>query len=144
MDAAIVAVLQIHVTQSPGDILVFLAGQEEIESAEEILKHKISEFGSEIPELVICKIFSNLPTELQAKIFQPTPIGSRKVVLATNIAEASLTIDGINYVTDSGFCKMESYNPRTGMKSLQVTPISKASADQRAGLSGRTGPGKSF
>ncbi|KAL1176792.1 hypothetical protein V6Z11_A04G183500 [Gossypium hirsutum] len=140
LDAAIVTVLQIHVTQPPGDILVFLTGQEEIESAEEILKHKISGFGLEIPELVICKIFSNLPTELQAKIFQPIPIGSRKVVLATNIAEASLTIDGINYVIDPGFCKIESYNPRTGMESLQVTSISKASANQRAGRSGRTGP----
>ncbi|KAG4206050.1 hypothetical protein ERO13_A04G140200v2 [Gossypium hirsutum] len=144
LDAAIVTVLQIHVTQPPGDILVFLTGQEEIESAEEILKHKISGFGLEIPELVICKIFSNLPTELQAKIFQPIPIGSRKVVLATNIAEASLTIDGINYVIDPGFCKIESYNPRTGMESLQVTSISKASANQRAGRSGRTGPGKCF
>ncbi|TYI88497.1 hypothetical protein E1A91_D04G214000v1 [Gossypium mustelinum] len=85
LDAAIVTVLQIHVTQSPGDILVFLTGQEEIESAEEILKHKISGFGSEIPELVISKIFSNLPTELQAKIFQPIPIGSRKAFARWNL-----------------------------------------------------------
>ncbi|EOY22007.1 RNA helicase family protein isoform 1 [Theobroma cacao] len=144
LDAAIVTVLQIHVSQSPGDILVFLTGQEEIETAEEILKHRIKGFGTKIAELIICPIYANLPTELQAKIFEPTPEAARKVVLATNIAETSLTIDGIKYVIDPGFCKMKSYNPRTGMESLLVTPISKASANQRAGRSGRTGPGKCF
>ncbi|XP_020595099.1 pre-mRNA-splicing factor ATP-dependent RNA helicase DEAH1-like, partial [Phalaenopsis equestris] len=144
IDAAIVAVLQIHVTQPPGDILVFLTGQEEIETIDEILKHRISGFGTKIAELIICPIFANLPTELQAKIFEPTPEGARKVVLATNIAETSLTIDGIKYVVDPGFCKIKSYNPRTGMESLLINPISKASAMQRAGRSGRTGPGKCF
>ncbi|KAF3787291.1 Pre-mRNA-splicing factor ATP-dependent RNA helicase [Nymphaea thermarum] len=144
LDAAIVTVLQIHVTQSAGDILVFLTGQEEIETAEEILKHRTRGLGTRIAELIICPIYANLPTDLQAKIFEPTPEGARKVVLATNIAETSLTIDGIKYVIDPGFCKLNSYNPRTGMESLQITPISKASALQRAGRSGRTGPGKCF
>lgn len=146
LDAAIVTVLHIHVTESPGDgdILVFLTGQEEIESAEEILKQRIKSLGTKIAELIICPIYANLPTELQAKIFEPTPEGARKVVLATNIAETSLTIDGIKYVIDSGFVKIKSYNPRTSMESLLVTPISKASANQRAGRSGRTGPGKCF
>nr|GEX93641.1 pre-mRNA-splicing factor ATP-dependent RNA helicase DEAH1-like isoform X1 [Tanacetum cinerariifolium] len=146
LDAAIVTALQIHVTQTPGDgdILIFLTGQEEIEAAEEILKHRTRGCGSKIAELIICPIYANLPTELQAKIFEPTPEGARKVVLATNIAETSLTIDGIKYVIDPGFVKMKSYNPRTGMESLLVTPISKASANQRAGRSGRTGPGKCF
>ncbi|KAK7282572.1 hypothetical protein RIF29_11469 [Crotalaria pallida] len=144
LDAAIVTALQIHVTQPPGDILVFLTGQEEIETAEEILKHRTRGLGTKIAELMICPIYANLPTELQSKIFEPTPEGARKVVLATNIAETSLTIDGIKYVIDPGFCKMKSYNPRTGMESLLVTPISKASAMQRAGRSGRTGPGKCF
>ncbi|XP_016652011.1 PREDICTED: pre-mRNA-splicing factor ATP-dependent RNA helicase DEAH1-like [Prunus mume] len=144
LDAAIVTALQIHVTQPPGDILVFLTGQEEIETAEEILKHRTRGLGTKIAELIICPIYANLPTELQAKIFEATPDGARKVVLATNIAETSLTIDGIKYVIDPGFCKMKSYNPRTGMESLLVTPISRASAMQRAGRSGRTGPGKCF
>uniref|UniRef100_A0A2P2LWH7 RNA helicase n=2 Tax=Rhizophora mucronata TaxID=61149 RepID=A0A2P2LWH7_RHIMU len=144
LDAAIVSVLQIHVTQPPGDILVFFTGQEEIETAEEILKHRTKGLGTKIAELIICPIYANLPTDLQAKIFVPTPEGARKVVLATNIAETSLTIDGIKYVIDPGFCKMKSYNPRTGMESLLITPISKASATQRAGRSGRTGPGKCF
>ncbi|KAL5723084.1 RNA helicase [Ranunculus cassubicifolius] len=144
LDAAIVTVLQIHVTQPPGDILVFFTGQEEIETAEEILKHRTRGLGTKIAELIICPIYANLPTELQSKIFEPTPEGARKVVLATNIAETSLTIDGISYVVDPGFCKMKSYNPRTGMESLLVNPISKASAMQRAGRSGRTGPGKCY
>ncbi|KAL4558218.1 hypothetical protein LXL04_036416 [Taraxacum kok-saghyz] len=146
LDAAIVTALQIHVTQPPGDgdILIFLTGQEEIETAEEILKQRTRSLGCKIPELVICPIYANLPTELQGKVFDPTPDGARKVVLATNIAETSLTIDGIKYVIDPGFVKLKSYNPRTGMESLQVTPISKASANQRAGRSGRTGPGKCF
>ncbi|GJR19237.1 pre-mRNA-splicing factor ATP-dependent RNA helicase DEAH1-like protein isoform X1 [Tanacetum coccineum] len=146
LDAAIVTALQIHVTQTPGDgdILIFLTGQEEIEAAEEILKHRTRGCGSKIAELIICPIYANLPTELQAKNFEPTPEGARKVVLATNIAETSLTIDGIKYVIDPGFVKMKSYNPRTGMESLLVTSISKASANQRAGRSGRTGPGKCF
>ncbi|PIA63012.1 hypothetical protein AQUCO_00200792v1 [Aquilegia coerulea] len=144
LDAAIVTVLQIHVTQPPGDILVFFTGQEEIETAEEILKHRTRGLGTKIAELIICPIYANLPTELQSKIFETTPEGARKVVLATNIAETSLTIDGISYVVDPGFVKMKSYNPRTGMESLLVNPISKASAEQRAGRSGRTGPGKCF
>lgn len=146
LDAAIVTALQIHVQQPPGDgdILVFLTGQEEIEAAEEILKHRTRGLGTKIAELIICPIYANLPTELQAKIFEPTPEGARKVVLATNIAETSLTIDGIKYVIDPGFSKMKSYNPRTGMESLLISPISKASANQRAGRSGRTGPGKCF
>nr|GEV73047.1 pre-mRNA-splicing factor ATP-dependent RNA helicase DEAH1-like isoform X1 [Tanacetum cinerariifolium] len=116
MDAAIVWALQIHVTepQGDGDILIFFTGQEEIETAEEILKHRTRGFGSKIPELIVCPIYANLPTELQAKIFEPTPEGARKVVLATNIAETSLTIDGIKYVIDPGFVKLNSYNPRTG------------------------------
>lgn len=144
LDAAIVTALQIHVREPPGDVLIFLTGQEEIETAEEIMKQRTRGLGTKIAELIICPIYANLPTDLQAKIFEPTPEGARKVVLATNIAETSLTIHGIKYVIDPGFVKMKSYNPRTGMESLLVTPISKASANQRAGRSGRTGPGKCY
>ncbi|CAN6347002.1 unnamed protein product [Urochloa humidicola] len=144
VDAAVATVLQLHVTQPPGDILLFLTGQEEIETVEEILRRRTRGLSTKIAELVICPIYANLPTELQAKIFEPAPPGARKVVLATNIAETSLTIDGISYVVDPGFCKVKSYSPRTETESLLVQPISKASADQRAGRSGRTGPGKCF
>ncbi|XP_057814918.2 pre-mRNA-splicing factor ATP-dependent RNA helicase DEAH1 isoform X2 [Cryptomeria japonica] len=144
LEAAIVTVLQIHVTQQSGDVLVFFTGQEEIEAAEEILKHRTRGLGTKISEMIICPIYANLPSDMQAKIFDPTPEGARKVILATNIAETSLTIDGIKYVIDPGFCKQKSYNPRSGMESLIVTPISKASALQRSGRAGRTGPGKCF
>ena len=145
IDAVVVTILQIHVTQPvPGDILVFLTGQEEIETAAEILTQRTKGLGSRIRELAICPIYSTLPSDLQAKIFEPTQEGSRKVVLGTNIAETSLTIEGICFVVDIGFAKQKSYNPRTGMESLIVTPISKAAARQRAGRAGRTQPGKCF
>ncbi|CAM9175049.1 unnamed protein product [Chrysoparadoxa australica] len=145
LDAAVVTVLQIHITQKvPGDILVFLTGQEEIENCAELLTHRTRGLGSRIRELIICPIYANLPSEQQAKIFEPTAPNARKVVIGTNIAETSLTINGICYVIDTGFSKQKSYNPRTGMESLIVTPISKAAARQRSGRAGRTQPGKCF
>uniref|UniRef100_A0A452SQC8 RNA helicase n=1 Tax=Ursus americanus TaxID=9643 RepID=A0A452SQC8_URSAM len=144
LEACVVSVLQIHVTQPPGDILVFLTGQEEIEAACEMLQDRCRRLGSKIRELLVLPIYANLPSDMQARIFQPTPPGARKVVVATNIAETSLTIEGIIYVLDPGFCKQKSYNPRTGMESLTVTPCSKASANQRAGRAGRVAAGKCF
>lgn len=145
LDAVVVTCLQIHVTQPvPGDILVFLTGQEEIDTASEILTQRTKGLGSRIRELSVCPIYSTLPSDMQAKIFEATPEGARKVVLATNIAETSLTIDGICFVIDAGFAKQKSYNPKSGMESLIVTPISKAAANQRAGRAGRTQPGKCF
>ncbi|KAJ9250271.1 hypothetical protein DTO207G8_6196 [Paecilomyces variotii] len=142
--AAITTVFQIHITQGRGDILVFLTGQEEIEAAEQSIQETARKLGGKIPELIIAPIYANLPSELQTKIFEPTPPRARKVVLATNIAETSLTIDGIVYVIDPGFVKENVFNPRTGMESLVVTPCSRASAGQRAGRAGRVGPGKCF
>ncbi|XDV32020.1 hypothetical protein PO909_002924 [Leuciscus waleckii] len=144
LEACVVSVLQIHVTQPPGDILVFLTGQEEIEACCELLQERCRRLGSKISELLVLPIYANLPSDMQAKIFNPTPPGARKVVVATNIAETSLTIDGIIYVIDPGFCKQKSYNARTGMESLIVTPCSRASANQRAGRAGRVAAGKCF
>ncbi|KAG2010126.1 pre-mRNA splicing factor [Coprinopsis cinerea AmutBmut pab1-1] len=144
LHAAITTVFQIHTTQPKGDILVFLTGQEEIEACHENLQETARALGNKIKELIICPIYANLPSEMQAKIFEPTPEGARKVVLATNIAETSITIDGVVFVIDPGFVKQNSYNPRTGMSSLVVVPCSRASANQRAGRAGRVGPGKAF
>uniref|UniRef100_A0A4W4H1Z1 RNA helicase n=1 Tax=Electrophorus electricus TaxID=8005 RepID=A0A4W4H1Z1_ELEEL len=144
LEACVVSVLQIHVTQPAGDILVFLTGQEEIEACCELLQERCRRLGSKIAELIVLPIYANLPSDMQAKIFNPTPPGARKVVVATNIAETSLTIDGIIYVIDPGFCKQKSYNARTGMESLIVTPCSRASANQRAGRAGRVAAGKCF
>ncbi|WAO95162.1 Pre-mRNA-splicing factor ATP-dependent RNA helicase-like protein cdc28 [Fusarium falciforme] len=142
--AAITTTFQIHTTQGKGDILIFLTGQDEIEAAEQEIAETAKKLGSRIKELVICPIYANLPSELQSKIFEPTPEGARKVVLATNIAETSLTIDGIVYVIDPGYVKENVYNPATGMSNLVVVPCSRASANQRSGRAGRVGPGKCF
>ena len=142
--AAITTVFQIHVSQPPGDILVFLTGQDEIEAMSASITETARKLGNRVPELIVCEIYANLPTDMQSKIFEPTPPGARKVVLGTNIAETSITVDGVQYVIDPGFVKQNVYNARTGMESLVVEPISRASAGQRAGRAGRTGPGKCF
>jgi ATP-dependent RNA helicase DHX8/PRP22 len=144
LDASLVAVMQIHLTEPPGDILLFLTGQEEIDTACEILYERMKSLGPEVPELLILPVYSALPSEMQTRIFEPAPPGTRKVVIATNIAETSLTIDGIYYVVDPGFVKQKVYQSKTGMDSLVVTPISQAQAKQRAGRAGRTGPGKCY
>ncbi|PFH37706.1 putative pre-mRNA-processing protein 8 [Besnoitia besnoiti] len=144
IDATVVTVLQIHLTQPLGDILVFLPGQQEIEEALEELERRVRGRGTEIGELILLPIYSTLPSELQAKIFEPTPEKARKVVLATNIAETSITIDQIVYVIDCGFCKQNTYSPKTGMESLVTVPCSKAAVNQRAGRAGRVRPGHCF
>ncbi|XP_045471594.1 pre-mRNA-splicing factor ATP-dependent RNA helicase DHX16-like [Harmonia axyridis] len=144
VDACVISVLQIHATQPLGDILVFLTGQEEIETCMELLTDRTRRLGSKVKELIILPVYANLPSDMQAKIFEPTPPGARKVILATNIAETSVTIDNIIYVIDPGFAKQNHFNSRTGMESLIVVPISKASANQRAGRAGRVAAGKCF
>jgi len=145
LSAAITTVFQIHLSQPlPGDILVFFTGQDEIEQAQESLEQTARKLGSGMRELMICPIYASLPVEMQTKIFDSTPPNVRKVVLATNIAETSLTIDNIVYVIDPGYAKENRYTPATNMESLVAAPISRASANQRAGRAGRTGPGKCF
>ncbi|GEQ71957.1 hypothetical protein JCM33374_g5643 [Metschnikowia sp. JCM 33374] len=142
--AALDCVMQIHVAEAEGDILVFLTGQEEIETSVEVLNSRVKTLGSAVSELVVVPVYAALPSEMQSKIFEPAPDGARKVVLATNIAETSITIDGIKYVVDPGFVKVNAYDPKLGMDSLIVSPISRAQANQRSGRAGRTGPGKCF
>lgn len=144
LDTALVTVMQIHLTEPKGDILLFLTGQEEIDTSCEILFERMKALGPNVPDLLILPVYAQLPPEMQSRIFEPAPEGSRKVVIATNIAETSITIDGIYYVVDPGFVKQNAYDPKLGMDSLVVTPISQAQAQQRAGRAGRTGPGKCF
>lgn len=144
LDEALVTVMQIHLTEAAGDILLFLTGKEEIDSSCEILSERMKNLGPSVPELIILPIYGALPSEVATRIFEPAPSGSRKVVIATNIAETSLTIDGIYYVVDPGFVKQSSYDGKLGMDRLQITPISQAQARQRSGRAGRTGPGKCF
>lgn len=144
IEAAVITILQIHITQEKGDILAFLPGQEDIDMARDMLIKRAQVLGKKHAQLIILPLYSNLPSDEQMKVFERTPSDARKVVLATNIAETSVTIDGIVYVMDCGFAKQTSYNPRTGVESLVIAPISKASADQRAGRAGRVCPGKCF
>ncbi|KAG1740942.1 P-loop containing nucleoside triphosphate hydrolase protein [Suillus lakei] len=155
VEAAIRTVLMIHRAEEPGDILLFLTGEEEIEDACRKIKAEADDLINSDPEsvgpLVCIPLYSSLPPQQQQRIFDPPPkSGSpdgppgRKVVISTNIAETSLTIDGIVYVVDPGFSKQKVYNPRIRVESLLVSPISKASAQQRAGRAGRTRPGKCF
>lgn len=144
-------VMEIHLEQKHGDILVFLTGQAEIEqSCDKLFKkseqvdyrHDVSDRS--VKALMVLPVYGSMPTELQKRIFAPSEPGVRKCVVATNIAGTSLTIDGIKYVVDSGFVKQMSFNPRTGLDALQVVPISRAEAIQRAGRAGRTAPGKCY
>lgn len=143
VDSAVKQVLAIHVSQGPGDVLVFMTGQEDIECTCELVEERLKMLNDP-PKLSILPIYSQMPADLQAKIFDKAAPGVRKVIVATNIAETSLTVDGIMYVVDAGFSKLKVYNPRMGMDTLQITPISQANASQRAGRAGRTGPGKCF
>ena len=143
VEASVKQALQIHLQADEGDILVFMPGQEDIEVTCELLVEKLDELD-EAPQLAVLPIYSQLPSDLQAKIFQKAPDGLRKCVVATNIAETSLTVDGIKYVVDCGYCKLKVYNPRVGMDGLQVYPVSQANANQRMGRAGRTGPGMCY
>ena len=127
VDAAVRQVLAIHVSQPTGDILVFMTGQEDIEATCELVAERLT-LLNDPPKLSILPIYSQMPADLQAKIFEPAAPGVRKVIVATNIAETSLTVDGIMYVVDCGFSKLKVYNPRMGMDTLQITPVSQANA----------------
>ncbi|CAL1697253.1 unnamed protein product [Somion occarium] len=140
VDSAVKQVLQIHLSLPPGDILVFMTGQEDIEITCQVIKERLSQLDEPAP-LAVLPIYSQMPADLQAKIFEPTADGRRKVIVATNIAETSLTVDGILYVVDAGYSKLKVYNSKVGMDALQITPISQANANQRAGRAGRTGSG---
>ncbi|KAG1671776.1 hypothetical protein FOA52_000153 [Chlamydomonas sp. UWO 241] len=151
LEAAIRTVVQIHACEPPGDVLVFLTGEEEIEDACRKIAKEVGQMGDKVGPIKIMPLYSTLPPQQQQKIFDPAPPpareggpAGRKIVVSTNIAETSLTIDGIVYVIDPGFAKQKVYNPRIRVESLLVSPISRASAHQRAGRAGRTQPGKCF
>ncbi|KAL8676442.1 MAG: hypothetical protein Q9186_007032 [Xanthomendoza sp. 1 TL-2023] len=153
VEAALRTVLQIHATEPEGDILLFLTGEEEIEDACRKINLEVDEMIREVDAgpLKVYPLYGTLPPAQQQRIFEAAPASripggrpGRKCIVSTNIAETSLTIDGIVYVVDPGFSKQKVYNPRIRVESLLVSAISKASAQQRAGRAGRTRPGKCF
>jgi pre-mRNA-splicing factor ATP-dependent RNA helicase DHX38/PRP16 len=139
VQAAVAAALKVHLTEDPGDILVFMTGQDDVECTCDLVRRRVEEVDG-APPLEVLPIYSQLPADLQARVFEVLPV--RKCVVATNIAETSLTIPGIRYVIDSGFVKQKNYSARAGIDTLLVRPISQAAAVQRAGRAGRTADGK--
>ena len=147
--ASVKTVLQIHADEPEGDILLFLTGEEEIENACKEIREEVKKMD-QVGDIDVVPLYSTLPPSQQQRIFNPPPpankygIPGRKVVISTNLAETSLTIDGVVYVIDPGFSKQKVYNPRLRIESLLVSPISKASAKQRSGRAGRTRHGKCY
>ena len=123
VESTVKQILTIHLSQGQGDILAFMTGQEDIEVTCEVTIERLKQLEGAAP-LLMLPIYSQMPADLQARIFEPSEHGERKCVVATNIAETSLTVDGIMFVVDSGFSKLKLYNPKVGMDSLQITPIS--------------------
>jgi len=144
VERALSTVFDIHETEPNGDILVFLTGREEIDSAVEAVSEKVLGLPPKSQSLLPLPLYAGLSAEQQMYVFDEAPENTRKVIFSTNIAEASVTIDGIVYVVDCGFVKLRAYDPKTGIETLTATPVSKASAAQRAGRAGRTKPGKCF
>ncbi|KAI0823300.1 P-loop containing nucleoside triphosphate hydrolase protein [Trametes gibbosa] len=147
VDAALRTFFQIHTDRPQGDVLVFLPGQEDIESLEKTIQLYANQLPKDVPGVLICPMYAALPPNQQARIFSPAPPGVRKCILATNIAETSITIPGIKYVIDTGKCKEKRYVARqagTGFDTLLTRDITQSSAVQRAGRAGREGPGFCF
>ncbi|KAK6842642.1 P-loop containing nucleoside triphosphate hydrolase protein [Apiospora arundinis] len=144
-DALYKQITQIHEGEPlPGDILAFLSGQEDIEALQRLLEDYGTSIASNVPKLLPCPLYGQLSMQAQQAAFRPAPKFTRKVILATNIAETSVTVPGVRFVIDSGKAKVKQFRSRLGMESLLVKPISKSSATQRTGRAGREGPGKCF
>lgn len=145
LESSLKKALDIHMREPEGDVLIFMTGQDDIEKLVSKLEDRVRslEEGS-CMDAVILPLHGSLPPELQVRVFSPSPPNCRRFIVATNIAETSLTVDGVVYVIDSGYVKQRQYNPSTGMYSLDVVQISKVQANQRAGRAGRTRPGKCY
>ncbi|KAL0592306.1 hypothetical protein ABG067_000414 [Albugo candida] len=141
-DAALITILQIHLEERRnGSILVFLTGQEDIDNLQSLLEQYAKTLPPTALKLMVCPIYAAMPREQQMKVFEPVIHGVRKVILATNIAETSITIKDVRYVVDTGLVKQRSYVPNSGVEMLQIEPVSKAQAWQRTGRAGREAPG---
>ena len=144
IEKAVDTAMSIHISEDDGDILLFVTGREEIDDAIDMITERIVDLEPGAKTLQPLPLYAGLPTEEQMYVFQKADEGIRKIIVSTNIAEASVTIDGIIYVIDTGYVKLRAYDPALGIERLNVVPVSKASATQRAGRAGRTRPGKCF
>lgn len=150
---AVSQAINIHLDPSnkDGDILVFMPGQEEIEVTCDKITERMAQVTSEntdarreIKDLKVLPMYSALPPERQAAVFKEAEKGSRKCIVATNIAETSLTVDGVKFVIDSGYSRFKVFQPKMGIDALLIYPISQANANQRSGRAGRTSSGKCY
>jgi len=142
VETAVLKVLEIHAQEPAGDVLVFMTGEDDVEGTCELVRERAEALGEEAAAaLVVLPCYSMLPSTQQRAILEPAAEGKRKVIVATNIAETSLTIDGIRYVIDSGYMKCKVFKPSIGMNALTLYPVSRAQANQRAGRAGRTAEG---
>jgi ATP-dependent helicase HrpB len=138
-EEAITTVIVDALRSHEGDILVFLPGMREIRFVESKLRGRLG-----ASSVRICPLHGSLPAEAQDLALSPLPRGERKVVLATAVAETSLTVEGITVVIDSGLMRTSRFSPRTGMSRLETVTVSAASADQRRGRAGRLMPGTCY
>lgn len=145
VDAALKAIFQIHVKEPmPGDILVFLTGQETVEALENLVNEYAVGMDPSLPKVQVLPLFAALPQVAQQRVFAPAPPRTRKIILSTNIAETSVTVSGVRYVVDCGKAKVKQFRTRLGLDSLLVKPISKSAAIQRKGRAGREAAGQCF
>lgn len=143
IDEALVPVAEEALAAQPGDVLVFLPGMAEIRAAERRLKERLAAAAG--PDKIrIYALHGSLPAEEQDRALAPCPAGERKIVLATSVAETSLTVEGVTAVIDSGLARVSRFSPRTGMSRLETVRVSAASADQRKGRAGRLASGKCY
>lgn len=143
VDAALETIFNIHIKEPmPGDILVFLTGQETVENLEFLVNEYAVGMDPSLPKVLALPLFAALPQAAQQRVFAPAPPRTRKIILATNIAETSVTVSGVRFVVDCGKAKMKQFRSRLGLDSLLVKPISKSAAIQRKGRAGREAPGK--
>ncbi|WP_256761191.1 ATP-dependent helicase HrpB [Cohnella sp. WQ 127256] len=141
LEDAVVQVISDALHSHEGDLLVFLPGVGEIRSVQAKLSRRLSGYSNEIR---ICPLHGSLTSDAQDQALSPASQGQRKVVLATSVAETSLTVEGVTVVIDSGLMRVSRFSPRTGMSRLDTVTVSAASADQRRGRAGRLMPGTCY
>ncbi|XP_012155237.1 putative ATP-dependent RNA helicase DHX33 isoform X2 [Ceratitis capitata] len=145
LHSALVTLFQLHRSDPINhDVLIFLTGQEEIEAMAQQIRQIAKTHDNELHPVRVFPLYAQLPQNKQLECFLPAPSNARKIVLATNIAETSVTIPGIRCIIDCGFVKQRVYNPNTGLDALRIVRVSQAQAWQRCGRAGRDAPGTCY
>lgn len=145
VEAALIRIFQIHRQEPmPGDILVFMTGQETIQGLQKLVEEYAEQLTRDVPKMVVLPLFAALPQSAQQRVFQSAPPNTRKIILSTNIAETSVTVPGVRFVVDTGKAKIKKFHNRLGLEALLIKSISQSSADQRKGRAGREAPGQCY